>query len=285
MISLLMLIEGLGITLTAIHFLVPSIYYVIATRWLRYGDATYGKAELINDPPFVSIIIPTYNEAGGVITKKLDNVYSQDYPRDRYEVIIVDSGGSNDGTIELINQWVKDHGGDINVRVIEEGVRRGGKAHALNTALKYSRGGDAVVITDADSMWQGGDSLKNAVAWLMRDGIGAVSCNKIPRTDKDVETEYRSYYGLLRLAESRRFSSAIFHGELAAFRRELLEKVGGFPMDMGADDSHTASLISLMGYRAIIPEDVRCIEYVPSRVIGCGGSGGLSTSFSTSQDS
>lgn len=43
--------------------------------------------------------------------------------------------------------------------------------------------------------------------------------------------------------------------------------MGGFPpTDLGADDSHVAGLISMMGYRAIIPpEDVKCIEYVPSK--------------------
>ncbi|ADY01317.1 glycosyl transferase, family 2 [Vulcanisaeta moutnovskia 768-28] len=259
MMTLLVLIEELGIAFITMHFLTPSIYYVVALGWLRSNKRSGDKTELSVDPPLVSVIIPTYNEAKAII-QKLNNVYSQDYPRDRFEVIIVDSG-STDRTVELIHEWIKGHDG-INVRVIEEGARMG-KMHALNTALKYAKG-DIIVITDADSAWTQ-DSLRNAVTWLMTDGVGAVSCNKIPRTDKDVEAEYRSYYGLLRIAESRKFSSAIFHGELAAYRRDLLEKIGGFPMDVGADDSHTAGLISMLGYRAIIPENVRCIEYVPSK--------------------
>ncbi|WP_188603908.1 glycosyltransferase [Vulcanisaeta souniana] len=259
MVRLLMMLEGLSIALIVMHFITPSIYYVIARGWLRLSSKTGSRDGLTTEPPFVSIIIPTYNEAK-VITQKLSNIYLQDYPRDRFEVIIVDSG-STDGTMDLIREWVKGHG-DINVRVIEEGVRMG-KAHALNTALRNAKG-DIIVITDADSTWLR-DSLRNAVTWLVNDCVGAVSCNKVPRTNKDVETEYRNYYGLLRIAESRKFSSAIFHGELAAFKRDLLEKIGGFPTDLGADDSHTAGLISMMGYRAIIPEDVKCIEYVPSK--------------------
>ena len=253
------LINVLGVILISIHFIAPSIYYVMAMRWLRSDYGLRRITELDVDPSFVSIIIPTYNEAR-VIIQKLNNIYSQDYPRNRFEVIIVDSG-STDETIELIHEWVKNHK-DVNVQVIRESARMG-KAHALNTALRYAKG-DIIMITDADSIWMS-DSLKNAVSWLMNDNVGAVSCNKVPRTDKDIETEYRGYYGLLRVAESKRFSSAIFHGELAAYKRELLEKIGGFPTDVGADDSHTAGLISMMGYRAIIPEDVRCIEYVPSK--------------------
>lgn len=42
-----------------------------------------------------------------------------------------------------------------------------------------------------------------------------------------------------------------FHGELVAFRRGLLERVSGFPENIGADDSYTATKIALIGYRAI----------------------------------
>jgi len=55
----------------------------------------------------------------------------------------------------------------------------------------------------------------------------------------------------------------VFHGELAAFRRDLLEKLGGFPTDVGADDSHIATRIALMGYRAVTVDNAWCVEAVP----------------------
>ncbi|RLI82342.1 glycosyltransferase family 2 protein, partial [Archaeoglobales archaeon] len=78
-----------------------------------------------------------------------------------------------------------------------------------------------------------------------------------------VEEGYRRYYNVLRLAESKAWSTPIFHGELAAFRKDLLEEIGGFPTDIGADDSHTATKIALIAYRAIIPENTRCHELIP----------------------
>lgn len=249
----------IGLALLTMHFLVPALYYVVARSWLRRGNEAYDFGGSVGIYPRVSVIVPTYNEAR-VILRRLDNIAEQDYPRDRLEVIVVD-GGSTDGTVELVKRWAQEHS-DVRVKIIEEGARLG-KSHALNTALKYAEG-DIVVITDADSLWFR-DSLRNAVRWLMRGDVGAVSCSKSPKEDVAIEGEYRSYYGILRLAESRRYSSPIFHGELAAFKRDLLMKVGGFPTHIGADDSHTASLIALMGYRAVIPEDVRCIEYVPRR--------------------
>jgi len=73
------------------------------------------------------------------------------------------------------------------------------------------------------------------------------------------------FYNVVRLAESKMHSTPVFHGELYAFRRELLLGIGGFPTSLGADDSHTATRIALAGYRSIAVDNAWCIEEVPSR--------------------
>ncbi|MEM4970827.1 MAG: glycosyltransferase [Sulfolobales archaeon] len=116
--------------LGAIHFGIPLIYYwYLKTRWLNKSwsieiDYSY--------MPKASIIVPTYNEAR-FIEAKLDNIYEQDYPRDRLEIIVVDSA-SNDGTPEKVLEWSKSHP-DVKVVLLRESVRRG-KAFALNEVLK-----------------------------------------------------------------------------------------------------------------------------------------------------
>ena len=82
---------------------------------------------------------------------------------------------------------------------------------------------------------------------------------------RGVEESYRQYCNVLRLAESKAYATPIFHGGLEAFRENLLEKLGGFPTDIGADDSRIAARIALMGYRALIPEDLYVKELAPSR--------------------
>jgi len=78
-----------------------------------------------------------------------------------------------------------------------------------------------------------------------------------------VEEGYRQYYNVLRVAESKVYATPIFHGELAAFKTNLLKGLDGFPTDIGADDSHTATKISLKGFRAIIPDDLWVEKRVP----------------------
>lgn len=58
---------------------------------------------MINNIPFVSIVVPTYNNPES--TKLcLQSLVSQKYPKDKYEIIVVDNE-SNDGTLEIIRGY------------------------------------------------------------------------------------------------------------------------------------------------------------------------------------
>jgi len=251
------LLTALGAALAAAHFGAPLAYYAAARRWLKT------PWRIKPDPaylPAVTVAIPTYNEARH-IEEKLEDVYRQEYPRARLEIIVVDSA-STDGTAERAKGWAAAHP-DADVKVVEEPQRRG-KASALNAALAMARG-EVFVITDADCRWPQRDALRRAVSWLADPTVGAVTCLKKPAADgpASVEAGYRDRYNVLRLAESKKWATPIFHGELAAYKTELLRKIGGFPLDIGADDSHTAAKIAAMGYRAVAAEDLWCVEAVP----------------------
>jgi len=253
-----LLIVAIGLAL--VHFGFSLTYYCYLKKlWLNRPWGVRG------DPgykPRVSIIVPTYNEAN-LVKQKLDNIASQDYPKDLVEIIVVDSA-STDGTPEVVKEWITGHR-DVEAKLIEENVRRG-KAHALNKALEVTMG-DVVVITDVDSTWPSRDTLANALSWFSDPLVGAVTCLKVPTGGGfiGVERGYRDYYNVVRLGESKKFSTPVFHGELVAFRKDLIVRLGGFPMDIGADDSHTAALIAISGFRAIAVDNALCTELVPRR--------------------
>ncbi|ADG90854.1 glycosyltransferase [Thermosphaera aggregans] len=252
--ALLIVAIGLGL----LHFGFPLAYYCYLKKlWLNK------PWDVRSDPeykPRVSIIVPTYNEAK-LVRQKLDDIASQDYPKNLVEIIVVDSA-STDGTLEVVKEWIADHR-DVKAKLIEENARRG-KAHALNKTLKVAMG-EVVIITDVDSAWPSRDTLASALSWFSDPLVGAVTCLKVPTRGGfiGVERGYRDLYNVVRLCESKRFSTPVFHGELAAFRRDLLVKLGGFPVDIGADDSHTATLIAISGFRAIAVDNALCTELVP----------------------
>ncbi|MEM3583988.1 MAG: glycosyltransferase [Nitrososphaerales archaeon] len=252
------MLEIFALTLGAIHFALPLAYYIYLKRYL---NKPWGLKIDKNHMPMVSIIVPTYNEAF-LINRKLDDILKQDYPKEKMEIIVVDSA-SIDGTLIKVKQWKEKHK-EISLNIIEENERKG-KAQSLNTALKHVNN-EIIVLTDADSFWDK-ESLKESVKYFSDNRIGAVTAIKEPilnsRSNSIVESTYRSFYNLVRVAESKIHSTPIFHGELAAFRRELIDKIGGFSMKIGADDSHSATLIALRGYRAIAAKEVLAYELTP----------------------
>jgi len=48
----------------------------------------------------VSIVIPTYNRRK-ILKRALELLFAQNYPKDKYEIILVDDG-STDGTDEMV---------------------------------------------------------------------------------------------------------------------------------------------------------------------------------------
>jgi len=253
-----MLLEPVALTLAGIHFGIPLFYYLYLKS--RYLNKPWDIRVNENYKPEVTIIIPTYNEAN-LIQQKFDNIYEQDYPRDKLEVVVVDSA-SIDGTPEIVRRWAEEHP-DLRVVLIEESTRKG-MAHALLTGFKCAKG-DIVIVTDADAVWVRHDTLREVARWLSCESVGAVSCIKIPLGNKSIEHTYRQYYNVLRLAESKAWSTPIFHGELSAFKRSLLEKIGGFPLEVGSAESLAAMEIASLGYRAIVPDDIVVQELVPRR--------------------
>jgi len=92
----------------------------------------------------VSIIVPAYNEEK-TISDCLDSLLSQNYPSDKYEVIVVNDG-STDNTESIVRVFAKEH-----PHVVLISKENGGKGSAQNFGLKYARG-NLVLITDADAI-------------------------------------------------------------------------------------------------------------------------------------
>ena len=97
-------------------------------------------------PPFVSIIVPCYNEET-TIRHLLDSVLAQTYPRAQMELVISD-GMSTDHTRDVIAVFQKEHT-DLAVRVVKNLART--IPSGLNQAIRESNG-EIVIRLDAHSM-------------------------------------------------------------------------------------------------------------------------------------
>lgn len=100
-----------------------------------------------------SIIIPAYN-ASGTIAHCLDSVICQDFPKDDYEIIVVDDC-SPDKQNDIIGTYAAKSNEDKSSPSVilihhKENKRQGG---ARNTALKAAKG-DWIIFLDADDYWR-----------------------------------------------------------------------------------------------------------------------------------
>ncbi len=212
--------------------------------------------------PNVTVIIPTYNEAE-LIEGRLENLKMQTYPMKRIEILVVDSG-STDGTAEIVREW-SSRNSSVKITILEESVRRGMNP-ALNYALSHlTNNVDIGVFTDADCEWKP-DALTKAVMYLSAPTVGAVTCCIGPNRNNSnlFESKYRGFNNLVRVAESKLWSTPIAHGPFFAFKRYIMEEIGGVPKWTGANDSAPASVMAFMGYRCLATPEVVVSEYVPT---------------------
>ena len=207
----------------------------------------------------VSLIIATYNEEA-TIGKKLENVLEQDYPKEQLELVIMDSG-SKDRTPEIVEDFIKQNP-IMNVVFIREPERLG-KSHAINIAYGRAKG-EIKIISDADAILEK-SALTRIVGNFADPTIGAacgrqVLLNPGQSPSTMMEKSYRNIYEVLRKGESILDSTPIFHGELSAYRANLIELL---PENKSADDSRLANIIRRKGYRAVYDSTAIFYEYAP----------------------
>ena len=110
-----------------------------------------------------SIIIPAYN-VEALIGMCLDSLTAQDYPNDRYEVIVVDDC-SPDGLQDVVRDRQRTSSNIVLLKT-ERNVRQGG---ARNLGLRHARG-RSVLFVDADDMWLRRDVLSTFARIFEKSG-------------------------------------------------------------------------------------------------------------------
>jgi glycosyltransferase involved in cell wall biosynthesis len=179
-------------------------------------------------PPFVSIIVPCYNEQN-TIRKLLEAIWAQSYPRPRLEVVVAD-GMSGDGTRAEIAAFSREHP-ELAVRVVDN-PRRIIPA-ALNQALAAARG-EIVVRLDGHALPYP-DYVERCVADLeagLGENVGGaweIRPGRDTRMAGAIATAAAHPLGvgdaLYRHADR---AAAVDTVPFGAFKRELLALVGFF---------------------------------------------------------
>ena len=252
------LLISISLIVFAIHFLYPSLLKRISQKQTNVLLAkNSNKNYLYPDLPTVSILLPVYSEES-VIVRRINNIFESTYPKNKLEVIVIDSG-SPDKTRSEIESNFKN-----TVILITEEERKG-KAHAINLGLEKCNG-DIIILTDGTTLYDK-ETILEIVSSFKDNKIGAVSAfYDVPNSDEShvsaSERKFWSHKDNMRLLESNVASTSWLSGEACAFRNKIIDKVYE---DTLADDSNIALQVISKGYRVVVNQNARFIERSPTR--------------------
>ena len=221
---------------------------------------TRRRTEPAGDQPPVTVIIPAYNEEVG-IEAAVSSIAANDYPD--LEIIVVDDG-STDRTADRVREL------DLpNVTLITQA--NAGKPTALNTGLAAATG-EIVVMVDGDTVFEP-DTVPHLVVPFAAPDVGAVSGNTKVGNRGGLLGRWQHVEYVLGFNLDRRMYDVLrcmptVPGAIGAFRRSVLEQVGGVSDDTLAEDTDLTMMINRAGHRVVYEERARAWTEAPSTLRG-----------------
>jgi len=218
----------------------------------------YNSSRLVNkDYSFkqsVSMIVATYNEIT-TIGNRLENLIKLNYPKKMYEIIVVDSG-STDNTRDIVHNVIRNlNANDPSIRLITE-EQRNGKSSALNLGIKYSRG-DIILVVDANSTYDE-NILYEIIPHFKDNSIGAVSGRYNVQNQDSKIPQAEAFYWQIENAtfkgESSLDSISTVIGGISAWRKNLVT----FSTQAISEDLDMTMTLRKKGYK---------IKYEPYAVV------------------
>ena len=198
--------------------------------------------------PEISIIIPTHNRSRSLL-QTLESIGHLEYPRDKFEVIVVDDG-SADSTSDVLAKFSRRTPFSLKYR----SIKNKGVSSARNSGIRMARG-EALVFTDDDCLLPA-DWLKNLTAYLNSDDVGIVGGpEEIPQAgpflSRCVGYIVNSFVGAAGLFKGEGLRLGRFYpkGCNMALPRKVLRKVGLFDEKlMRAEEVELAYRVRKAGY-------------------------------------
>jgi len=237
-------ITALAVTLASFLLLLVMRHFVLV--WFSYMHQRELSAGVLSEAyPFVSIIVPAYNE-GQVIASSLSSLLELRYPY--YEIIAVDDGSADD-TYAKMREFEGNHYG---VRVSVFHKENSGKADTLNYGIRHSRA-PIVVCMDSDSRLTPA-ALRYAVRHFNDPHVGAVAGNVKVINRHNIWTrlqalEYIEGLNIVRNAQAFWRTVNVIPGPIGIFRRAAIEAAGGYDSDTFAEDFDMTVKILAEGWK------------------------------------
>jgi cellulose synthase/poly-beta-1,6-N-acetylglucosamine synthase-like glycosyltransferase len=223
--------------------------------------------------PFVTIQLPIFNEQF-VIDRLIEAVCRLDYPRDRFEIQVLDD--STDETTEVAREIVERYAAGFGgvkpmapqpIVYLHRSNRHGYKAGALDKGLDVARG-EFVAIFDADFVppprW-----VMQVIHHFAEPEIGMVQ-TRWTHLNRNysflTQVEAILLDGHFVLEHGGRSRAGVFfnfNGTAGMWRRETISTAGGWQHDTLTEDTDLSYRAQLVGWKFKYLQDVECPAELP----------------------
>ncbi len=218
--------------------------------------------------PFVTVQLPIYNEMY-VVERLIDSVAAFDYPRNRFEIHILDD--STDETVQIVRRKVEEYRAKgMRIEQVRREKRQGFKAGALRDGMQYAHG-EFIAIFDADFLPRP-DFLKRTIPFFEDDNVGVVQTRW-----EHINQDYSLITRLQALQLNVHFTveqvgrmagnyMLQFNGTAGVWRRETIEDAGGWEADTLTEDFDLSIRAQLKGWKIKYLEEVGSPAELPAEM-------------------
>ena len=218
--------------------LIATTFYILSYMSDRKKEKLLFKD---SELPFVSVIIPAYNEEKS-ISRTIDSILKSDYPIHKFEILVVDDG-SKDNTLRIAKKFENEM-----LKVFHK--KNGGKASALNYGIKKSNG-KIIFSMDADTFVEP-ETMKKMVRYFKNENVMSVTPAMLIHKPKSILQRIQHAEYMLGLFLRKAFASLnsiyITPGAFSAYRKSFFDKYGGYDEGNITEDLEMSLRIQYKGY-------------------------------------
>lgn len=199
--------------------------------------------------PTVDVFVTIYNEPEEILVRTVVGCMAQDYPADRFNVIVCDDGRRPE--IEGLCSR-------LGCGYITRPDNRDAKAGNVNNALRRSKAG-FIAIFDCDHI-PVRSFLKETVPFFADPRVAIVQVphhfynpdiyQRNLRLEREISNEQDLFFHVIEPGKDR-YNSAFFAGSCGVFRKSALDETGGILTKTLTEDIHTSMELHARGYRSV----------------------------------
>src|SRR5512137_2901013 len=228
--------------------------------YFRHRDKQPVASGTFAEMPAVTVQLPLFNEMY-VVERLLDAVAAIRYPRDRYQIQVLDD--STDETCDICRNKIEQlivRYPDLDIEYVHRKDRTGFKAGALDNGLRTAKG-ELVLIFDADFVPKP-DILERTVDHFLDPRVAVVQCRwEHINRDFSALTEAQAlmlngHFVMEHAGRNRSGRFFNFNGTAGIWRRAAIVDAGGWQHDTLTEDMDLSYRAQLRGWRSVFVQDV-----------------------------